>query len=108
MPHSQTDKRLLLTVPEDNCLVVCAPLQAGETVVIEGRTVTLPTSVAIGHKVARRDIVRGEKIIRYGALIGSAVSDIAIGDHIHLHNLESDYIPTYTHEDGHRYAETHA
>ncbi len=103
-----TDPRLLLTVPEDNCLVVCAPLRAGEVVVIEGQGVTLASDIAIGHKVARHAIAEGEKIVRYGAIIGHAVQAIAVGGHIHLHNLESDYIPTYTHEDGHRFAGAHS
>ena len=99
-----TDPRLLLTVPEDNCLVVCAPLAAGESVVIEGQAVSITNPIAIGHKIARRAIAVHEKIIRYGAIIGHAVGPIAVGEHIHLHNLESDYIPTYTQEDGHRFA----
>lgn len=107
MTLPDTDKRLLLTVPEDNCLIVCARLAAGEAVLIEGQTVTLPQPIAIGHKLARRDIQKGEKILRYGAVIGSAIVDIARGDHIHTHNLESDYLPTYTREDGHRFAESH-
>ena len=39
-------------------------------------------------------------MVKYGALIGTATADISRGEHIHTHNLESDYLPTYTHDAG--------
>jgi altronate dehydratase small subunit len=95
---------LLLMSPEDNCLIARVDLKAGDTVVIDGRTVTLPGDVRLGHKVARRALEVGEKILRYGAIIGTATAPIAAGAHIHTHNLASDYIPTYTlDQDGHHF-----
>ncbi|WP_075795785.1 UxaA family hydrolase [Massilia putida] len=95
---------LLLMSREDNCLIARLDLKAGDTVVIDDRTVILPGDVRLGHKVARRDLAPGDKIVRYGAIIGTATSRIAAGAHIHTHNLESDYIPTYTLEqDGHHF-----
>ena len=44
-----------------------------------------------------------EKILKYGAVIGSLTQPVAAGDHIHTHNLDSDYTPTYTLEEGHSY-----
>lgn len=52
--------------------------------------------IGIGHKIAARFIAAGEKIIKYGVPIGSATKDIERGMHVHLHNMKSDYIPTYT------------
>ncbi len=77
-------------------MAVAASLQAGTRLVIDGMEVVIPVAIGIGHKVARRDIATGEKILKYGAIIGSATQPIARGAHIHLHNLASDYIPTYT------------
>jgi hypothetical protein len=95
---------LLLMSPEDNCLIARVELKAGDTVSIDGHPVTLPGDVHLGHKVARRDLAQGDKVLRYGAIIGTATAPIAIGAHIHTHNLESDYIPTYTlGEDGHHF-----
>ncbi|WP_283148847.1 UxaA family hydrolase [Silvimonas soli] len=102
-----TDRRLLLIGPQDNCLIVCAPLAAGETVLVESVTVRIPHAIAIGHKLARHNIAQGEKILRYGAIIGSATQGIARGEHIHTHNLTSDYLPTYTLEEGHSYVHQH-
>ena len=91
------DKRLIQLHPCDNVLVVCQPLEAG-AVLIDGVMQHLAVPVAVGHKVARVDIAAGEKVIRYGAPIGSACKAIAAGTHVHLHNMKSDYIPPHSRE----------
>ncbi|HRJ73596.1 MAG TPA: SAF domain-containing protein [Terrimicrobiaceae bacterium] len=53
-----------------------------------------------------RDIRTGEKILKYGVPIGSATCDIAFGEHVHLHNMKSDYLPTYTLETGREFHTT--
>jgi hypothetical protein len=50
----------------------------------------------MGHKVALVPIAAGEKVCKYGAPIGSATRQIRPGEHVHTHNLASDYLPTYT------------
>jgi len=42
--------------------------------------------IPAGHKVAVRPIAQGAPIRRYGQIIGFATSDIAPGQHIHVHN----------------------
>jgi hypothetical protein len=88
--------RLLLMAPEDNCLIARMPLDAGETLEIDGASVTLPESIPLGYKVARRALRRGDKVLRYGAVIGTVTADLPQGAMLHTHNLASDYIPTYT------------
>jgi hypothetical protein len=88
--------RLLLMSPEDNCLIARTPLDAGEALQIDGASVTLPESVPLGYKVARRALMAGDKVLRYGAVIGTVTADVAPGAMLHTHNLVSDYIPTYT------------
>lgn len=41
------------------------------------------------HKIALRDIARGERVYKYGAVIGESIADIAAGEHVHVHNLRS-------------------
>ncbi len=43
-----------------------------------------------GHKYARRDIAKGENIIKYGQPIGHAICDISKGEHVHSHNLKTN------------------
>jgi hypothetical protein len=89
-----TDQRLILLSPQDNVCVACTNLPAGDALRIDGTTVHLSQSIPLGHKLARRPIKAGEKVYKYGAPIGTATLDIAPGAHVHLHNLQSDYIPS--------------
>lgn len=97
------DARLLRLAPQDNVLTALAHFEAGDRLWIEGQQVTLTQRLPFGHKVAARDIAPGEKILKYGAPIGSATQPITRGEHVHTHNLRSDYLPTYLREDQERY-----
>ncbi len=90
-----SDDRLLLLDPRDNVFVARARIAAGESVLIEGEAITLAADLKLGHKLARRAIAPGEKILKYGAPIGSATGPIAPGESVHVHNVKSDYTPTY-------------
>ena len=104
-----TPPSLLLMSPDDNCLIARTALRRGDGVSIDGAAVTLAQDIQIGHKVARRALAVGDKVLRYGALIGSITAPVAIGEHIHTHNLESDYIPTFTlGQDGHHFLDKDA
>lgn len=91
----QTDARLLLLASDDSVLVVRDTIEKGEEVMVCGRLISLSVRIGMGHKLAAKSILMGDKIIKYGAPIGSATRDIEIGEHVHLHNLKSDYTPTY-------------
>jgi hypothetical protein len=101
------DTRLVLLSPDDNCLVVAQALLEGDTVTVEGEPVRITRTIGVGHKLARRAIRAGEKVLKYGALIGTATADIGRGEHVHTHNLESDYLPTYTHDAGKSFVTQH-
>ncbi len=45
--------------------------------------------IPAGHKYALRDIKSGEKIIKYGQIIGRAKCDIKQGEWVHTHNVKS-------------------
>jgi altronate dehydratase small subunit len=87
------DPRLLLLSPADNVCAAAAALSAGEELSFGGSVFTVSSDVPVGHKLAVRAIARGEKVLKYGASIGSATESIAAGDHVHAHNLASDYLP---------------
>lgn len=94
-----TDPRLIRLGPQDAVLVVGASLAAGETLRVEGRETTLPAPLTLGHKIAARDIAEGERVLKYGMPIGVATRAIAAGEHVHVHNLRSDWTPTYVLEE---------
>ncbi len=96
MPAEPISRKLLRIHKDDNVLIVVNPVQPGDKDIVEGREIAFSERVAIGHKVAARLIRAGEKIYKCGVPIGSAKQDIPAGAHIHLHNLQSGYLETYT------------
>ncbi len=90
-----TDPRLLLLSPGDTVFVLRDQIAAGEAVMVEGIAVAYPHALGLGHKIARLPVAASAQVIKYGAPIGRAACAIAVGDHVHLHNLTSDYTPTY-------------
>jgi len=73
--------------PDDNVAVARVPVSAGAHVQIEGVTLVVQEAIPAGHKLALREIRRGEMVKRYGQSIGSAQEAIAAGRHVHIHNL---------------------
>jgi len=88
-------KKVFVVEKEDNVgTAVGEPIRAGDLVGAEGRvsglSVTARADIPYGHKVALRPIARGEAVIKYGLVIGTATQDIQPGDHVHVHNVESN------------------
>ena len=82
--------------PQDNIAIALRALRAGERVDCDGHALTVERDIALGHKLAARSITAGETILKYNCPIGSATCAIAAGDYVHTHNVESNYLPTYT------------
>lgn len=80
----------------DNVAVVFSEeAKAGSTVTVKdkaGRSseMTLRTDIPFGHKFALRMIKAGEHVLKYGESLGVASADISAGEHVHVHNLESE------------------
>ena len=89
-------RKLLRIHGDDNVLIVVSPVCPGDRDLVDGHELVFTQEIAIGHKVAARDIKAGEKVYKCGVPIGSAKEMIPAGAHMHLHNLKSDYIATYT------------
>lgn len=53
------------------------------------QSVQLLQDIPLGHKVALREIKVGEDIVKYGESIGIATELIRPGQHVHVHNMES-------------------
>lgn len=60
--------------------------------VMEGdKTIKLKAldAVPLGHKIALKDIKKGDTILKYGHDIGRAVANIGKGHHAHVHNVKT-------------------
>ena len=78
---------------KDNVATALDRLEKGTTVSVDvkGRTekIGVLSEIPKGHKVALKAIAKGEAVIKYGETIGRAVTRIAQGEHVHIHNLTS-------------------
>jgi (2R)-sulfolactate sulfo-lyase subunit alpha len=82
--------------PNDSvAVVVVEGVQAGMTltglILDEDRTISLQCrqDIPIGHKVALKDLVLGDTVVKYGVDIGKVVQPIAQGQHAHVHNIKT-------------------
>ena len=84
------EKRAIQIDKGDNVAVVAQPVDTGETVLIveKAQTIKALESIRTGHKIAIAPIANGELIIKYGIPIGRATQDIAVGNWVHVHNVE--------------------
>lgn len=75
----------------DNCIVALQPLLQGQKIDLNEKTISLPTSILAGHKVAIAAIQRNDPVTKYGWPIGLASQSISPGEHIHDHNLRCEH-----------------
>lgn len=67
--------------------VVIARNQLVSGTVVKEEAITVMGLIPPGHKMATRNIEPGAPVRRYGQIIGFASRPIAIGQHVHTHNL---------------------
>ena len=83
----------LLMNERDNVATCVADIAAGEEVVFrrgdEFVTLKALEPIAYCHKIALRDIAKGEDIIKYGESIGVTTADVKKGAWVAHHNLVS-------------------
>ena len=101
-PLEPLDVTLILLVDGDDVLVAARDLYAGAHRTSAGGTVVVREPVRLGHKVAARDLAKGERVVRAGMSIGSTTAPVRAGGWVHTHNLASDYIATFAHRGGER------
>lgn len=96
MSDTCKDNRNAIIIDEkDNVIVAIYPLKAGDTAnffLKDGShaSVKVLEDIPVFHKIARFDITKGEKVIKYGEYIGFATSNIGVGQHVHTHNCKSN------------------
>lgn len=71
--------------PKDNVVVARKDVAIGTAIASEG--LRTRSQIPAGHKLAARDIVSGEPILKYNVVIGFASADIPAGTYVHSHNM---------------------
>jgi len=51
--------------------------------------VTAKSDVPLGHKIALKDIAKGQAVVKYNEEIGLATKDIRKGERVHTQNLKT-------------------
>lgn len=85
------DPRLIHLSEQDNIVVLSQTIQEGDAVILSGQQIEMRETLGMGHKLAFQPIAAGQDVLKYGLPIGFAATDIAIGTHVHVHNLTSRY-----------------
>lgn len=82
--------RLMRLSTRDNVAVALQPITAGETLTIDGFTVTASQDIPQGHKIALVAIAQGANVVKYGYPIGHTLTDVVPGDWLHTHNVKTN------------------
>ena len=76
---------------KDNVAVVVAPVKAGE--IIDGTEIRALCDIPQGHKIALRNLKKGDQVIRYGVILGFMTEDLKAGGWINENNIELPMSP---------------
>ena len=96
MPAVPLSKYAVHLRPDDNIAVARKTIPADTSLTFDGGTVAVPAAIKLGHKFAVTPIKEGDPVRKYGQIIGFAERPIAVGEHVHVHNVtagkfERDY-----------------
>jgi len=84
--------RAIVLDPKDNVATLLAGGKAGDTCILQGERsgeVSLVDDIAFGHKVCIVPTTSGSDERKYGQIIGKATRAIGVGEHTHVHNIQS-------------------
>lgn len=87
-------RKILILDTRDNIAVCLTDIAAGEVISQDGLEITVKNAIPRGHKIATAAIRKEDGIIKYGERMGHATCDIAIGEHVHVHNILGDRLST--------------
>ena len=87
-------KKAILMNDKDNVATVLTAINKNESVTIVYNNkivseVNALEDIELYHKLAIRPIEMGEKLYKYGEVIGRATKSIKAGEHVHVNNIES-------------------
>ena len=91
-------KNAILIDDKDSVVTIVDGAGKGETVSFfrgeTKETLTAADEIPPCHKMAIRDIPKGERVIKYGEIIGEAMEDIPVGgwvSHLNIQSLPRNY-----------------
>ncbi len=86
-------KQAVVINPDDNVATVVDDFASGTLIHFflggSEQSVQLLQDIPLGHKFAICDISPSDEILKYGESIGVSTTLILAGQHVHVHNMES-------------------
>lgn len=76
--------------PADSVVVCLRPMQKGETINIDGKTIEIKQDTPAGHKLLIKDAPKGTNIIKYGYPIGHSIEDLTEGQWVNENNIKTN------------------
>jgi len=85
-------KQIMILNKKDNVATALEDLTQGIIITIGNFNlkINIQENIPFCHKIAIKNIEKDEQIIKYGEVIGTAISNIKIGEHAHVHNIKSN------------------
>ena len=84
--------RAIVLHPKDNVATLFEGGRAGEPCILQGEgsgRLTLLQDVPFGHKVCVVETPACADVLKYGHTIGTARAPLKVGEHAHVHNIDS-------------------
>ncbi len=97
-PESEA-KRAVIMSADDSVAIALGDLVPGDKVRIRSLLQEIvgefevSASVPYGHKLSVKPVAKGAEVIKNGEVIGVATQPINEGEHVHIHNIVSMYVP---------------
>ena len=76
--------------PADNVVVAIQPQSAGAVIEVDGKQIKVLEDVPAGHKIAIKDLAKGENVIKYGFPIGHAREAKKAGSWMNENNIKTN------------------
>jgi hypothetical protein len=83
---------LIRLSPRDNVGVATQTIPRGAALALDGLQLVARDPIPFAHKIALVPIEAEAQVLKYGVPIGRARQAIAAGEHVHVHNIKSDYV----------------
>lgn len=89
----KTTINAILIHEDDNVVTVLTDIEQGRKLTFQKGDdlveLNVVEDVPVFHKVALADIEKNTPVLKYGHVIGKAITHIARGSHVHDHNIMS-------------------
>ena len=92
-------KKAIIMAATDSVAIALDDLAPGDSVKIRSLLqeivgeLEVSDSVPYGHKLSLKSLAKGAEVIKDGEVIGVASQSISRGEHVHIHNIVSLYVP---------------